>query len=171
MAKRKAKKVFSKYCKAILALISLVIIGLMFLPAVKGTNTDTTYTGFEVIFGKSLGNINLIIASGESKLVFSILGLLALALPLLSVILCSLLFGKSELSGLIMFVCFAGACVLFFILPSITNISISGSLLGGSSESVSTLSEAGFGLGIGAILAGSFAGVGALTSLMSVVLK
>lgn len=168
MAKRKSKSLFGKYGKFILVLVAVVTLCMAFLPAVKSENSDTTYTGFEVMFGKSLGTVNLIVVSGNSSITFSILAVLGFMLPLVGSIICALLVKNKGLAGIITCACFVASAVLLFLIPSITSIATSGSFLG-SASTTNTFKDLGYGLGIGSIIGASVSIVGALGSLYSVI--
>ena len=169
MAKRKSKSLFGKNGKFILVLVAVVTLCMAFLPAVKSENSDTTYTGFEVMFGKSLGTINLIVVSGNSSITFSILAVLGFMLPLVGSIICALLVKNKGLAGIITCACFVASAVLLFLIPSITSIATTSSLLGSASTTTNTFKDLGYGLGIGSIIGASVSIVGALGSLYSVI--
>lgn len=170
MAKRKSKSLFGKYGKFILVLIAVVTVCMGFLPAVKSSNSDTTYTGFDVMFGKQLGSINVIVASGESSITFSILAVLGFMLPLVGSIICALLIKDKGIAGFITCICFIASAVLLFLIPSITSISTTAStVITSGTTTTSTFKELGYELGIGSIIGASVSIVGALGSLYSAI--
>lgn len=170
MAKRKSKSLFGKYGKFILVLVAVVTLCMAFLPAVKSTNGDNTYTGFDVMFGKSLGSVNIFVANGESSITFSILAVLGFMLPLVGSIISALLIKDKGIAGLITCACFIASAVLLFLIPSITSVSTTAStIITSGTTTTSTFKELGYELGIGSIIGASVSIVGALGSLYSVI--
>ena len=170
MAKRKSKSLFGKNGKFILVLVAVVTLCMAFLPAVKSENSDTTYTGFDVMFGKSLGSVNIFVANGESSITFSILAVLGFMLPLVGSIISALLIKDKGIAGLITCACFIASAVLLFLIPSITSVSTTAStIITSGTTTTSTFKELGYELGIGSIIGASVSIVGALGSLYSVI--
>lgn len=165
MAKRK-KSFMAKYGKYLLLVFALAIIGMAFLPAIVRDDSDSGFTGWEVSFGKKILDVSLF--GSESVIEFSILAALGFLVPTVICVLVIVLMKNRQLAGLICFIGFGVSAVLCFILPSITNISLTLPFLGTSTK---TLADMGFNLGIGAILAGVFASLGAVTSLGYAVMK
>ena len=87
------KKIFKKHGKIILAAIAVLVVVMCFLPAVTqtievfGESKTTTYSLFDVAFGKTLseGAVGGV-ASGTSKITFSILNVLIIVLPVVAAV-------------------------------------------------------------------------------------
>lgn len=116
MAKKRSKST-PKYLVYIPVILAVVVVAFMFLTAVKYTGKITEkvtaeYSGWQTIFGYSEK------VAGESVAVlkFSILGLLALLLPVAGAI---LQLSKSKLLKLIGAVCALGGTVMLFLLPNL----------------------------------------------------
>ena len=185
MAKKKnLKKSFSSNGLFILMFLGLVIVAMGFLAAViyKPENGDpSTYTGFNVMFGKvlgdtesnKLGNLFSDIAKAKSSIAFSFPAVLAFFLPLLGSVVAGLLLKNNKfIAGIIIAACFIASAVLLFMMPQITSIKIeSTNIVTGASTTVKTFADLGYTLGVGSIIAGALSSVGALTSLGLVVIS
>ncbi len=165
MAKRK-KSFMAKYGKFLLLVFALAVIGMAFLPAIVGNDSDSGYTGWEVSFGKEFFDASSI--GSSSSIEFSILAALGFLLPVAACVLVILLINNRQLAGLVCFIAFGASAVLCFILPSITTVSLTLPIIGTTTK---TLADMGLNLGIGAILAGAFASLGAVTSLGYAMMK
>ena len=115
--KTKSKKVDLSVVLRIVALVlGVAAFCFAFLASVKFTGkiigTETTLTGFEVMFGK------------ENLTGFSILTLLAFVLPLAGGVLVIL---KSKLLNIVSLICFVAGAVMLFIVPSFV-VLVEGSL-------------------------------------------
>lgn len=166
MAKKRKKSFMAKYGKYLLLVFALAVIGMAFLPAIVGDDSDSGYTGWEVSFGKELLDISGI--GTNSVIEFSILATLGFLMPVIICVLVIVLMKNRQLAGLICFIAFGASAVLCFILPSITNISLTLPFVGTTTK---TFADMGCNLGIGAILAGVFSSLGAVTSLGYAVMK
>lgn len=172
MAKKSKSGLLGKYGRYLLMLIGIAVILMALIRVVVTKNDDgeivSSYTGFECIFGKDLGSVNLIVISGNSKINFSFLAMLAFFLPALVAIVIGLVLPKNKLGSLVVAAAFVVGAVFCFLIPQVTSITTTTSGLLGS-ESTTTFADAGYGLGLGAILAGALncvgAGVGALCFL------
>lgn len=164
--KRKNKKI-----NYLLAIFALALIALGFLDAVSKGESDSYegYTGFQVMFGKVLGSVNLGIVSGSGTISFSLLATVAYLLSIVGVVISFVLFKDKKLIGLTTLVCFVASAILLFMLPNITSLTIEGSLLGMSQSKVYTFNELDFGLGIGAIISAVISILGSVTSLYTIV--
>ena len=168
MAKRK-KSAIAKYGKFVLVFISIVVVAMAFLPAVKYTNGDTVYTGWEVAFGKTLSNVSFGSTTlGNATIDFSILAVIAIFLSFVGSVVFGFVISNRQIAGLFVFICFAGAAVLFFLMPQITKVTTEVAILG---SSTSTFADLKYGLGIGSILGGAFSCVGSLASLGYAMIK
>lgn len=146
-------KQFKSFIAFLPLLLGIIATAMIFLPALKYSETDTSYTGLQVITGVSVLNLGIL---GEGHLPFNILALLAFALPLAAGIVG--LTGKK--SFYISTVLFVIAAVLLFLLPQYTNISYT--LLGGDPAQL----EVEWVMQTGLIVAGSLSIVGAVVSLL-----
>lgn len=168
MAKSRKKSAVAKYGKFILIFISIVVVAMAFLPAVKYTDGDTTYTGWEVAFGKTITSVTLAGKTYGTFINFSIWAVLAIFISLAGSVVFGLLFKNRQIAGLLVFICFAGAAVLFFLMPQLTYYEVDVQFV---DPVVNTLAELNYGLGIGAILGGAFSCVGAVASLGYAMMK
>lgn len=184
MAKKKnLKKSFSSNGLFILMFLGLVILAMGFLAAViyKPENGDpSTYTGFNVMFGKELASTDSILnglLSGfgtvKSSIAFSFPAVIAFFLPLLGSVVAGLLLKNNKfIAGIIIAACFIASAVLLFMMPQITSIKIeSTNIVTGASTTVKTFAELDYTLGVGSIIAGAVSSLGALTSLGLVVIS
>lgn len=170
MAKRRKSKSVVRFLPFALIVLSLVVVAMGFLDGVINHPEylePTAYTLFEVAFGKELaaGALGEAI-KGSLTIDFSILATLALFLPLVGSVLAVLLKGK--VGGLVALLTFAFAAVIFFLIPQVTTISSTLTLIGTSTDT-KTFAEYSYGLGLGSIIAGSVSCLGALVSLYVVV--
>ena len=143
-----------------IALAALAVILYLFCPAIKadGITGDVTYSGFEVIFGKTstvLGvkatilKFSFLLFLG---LIFAIAGIVITILPLCGV--------KCKLFPIIALACFVVAA-LFAFLSKACCVAGNGDMGAGDA----------FGLGVGAIIAGILYICSACTSALPIVLK
>lgn len=185
MAKKKnLKKSFSSNGLFILMFLGLVILAMGFLAAViyKPENGDpSTYTGFNVMFGKVLtdsentfiGGIFSGLGAVKSSIVFSFPAVMGFFLPLLGSVVAGLLLKNNKfIAGIIIAACFIASAVLLFMMPQITSIKIEAtSFIGDAKPTIKTFADMGYTLGIGSIIAGAVSSLGALTSLGLVVIS
>lgn len=164
MAKRKVNKSIKKFGLIISFALAVVVIAMAFLPFVK--NGDTVYSGFELAFGKVIKTKVGIIETTLGTINFSILGVLALVIPLVAVVVCYFVLNKNvKLNALVLFVAFAFSAVMFFIFPQITSFTDS------VFETTKSFAELEYSLGVGAIIAGVLSALGALFQAARVVMK
>lgn len=174
MAKKKSSK------KNIGLIISIVILALgvasfcmAFLTGVNYTAGDTVigdFTGFQTMFGyMEKGDIT---GLETHYLAFSIMALLAFALPLIGAVLA---FTKNKIVRFVGAGLMIAGAVLLFLLPSFVVFASAEGLsfadATATTAGVGLLKNATAGLGIGAILGGVFAGLGGLVSLYNCVRK
>lgn len=184
MAKKKnLKKSFSSNGLFILMFLGLVILAMGFLAAViyKPENGNpSTYTGFNVMFGKELASSNSIFngafsgfGTAKCSIIFSFPAVIAFFLPLLGSVVAGLLLKNNKfIAGIIIAACFIASAVLLFMMPQITSVKIElTSFIGDAKPTVKTFADMGYTLGIGSIIAGALSSVGALTSLGLVVIS
>ena len=146
-------KQFKSFIAFLPLLLGIIATAMIFLPALKYSETDTSYTGLQVITGVSVLNLGIL---GEGHLPFNILALFAFALPLAAGIV-GLTGKKSFYISTDLFVI---AAVLLFLLPQYTNISYT--VLGGDTAQL----EVEWVMQTGLIVAGSLSIVGAVVSLL-----
>lgn len=139
-------------------LLGVVATAMVFLPALKYPDAETTYTGIQLITGLTIFDVGVI---ADGKLPFNVLALLAFALPVTAGLVSSTK-GEAFAITLIMFI---AAAILLFLLPMYIHINVT-TFIGGTSEL-----ETNWVLQIGAILAGSLSIVGALVSLIGLTNK
>lgn len=145
-------KVFKKFGVFIALLFGVAALAMLFI-APAGMDGDAgiavaggkELNGFELIFGKELGNLG---ALGNVSTLFNFLGLLALIL-LVAGIVVSLLPMKGKLKLLISAVLLLAAGVLFFVFPG--TVELKGVIMG-----LSRTEKAGLTPGLSVILAGVF---------------
>lgn len=160
MAKSKKRKNSAlKYVKYGAVLFAIVGV-LMALLAFVNIGDNTSFTGFQVIFGYK-GKMSLLGFTTEMQILnFSIMALLAVVLPLIGSFSIACKNKLVKLVGALMMV--AGA-VLCFLAPNF--------IVYASDSIATTMGLLDATLGIGAILAGVFFGVGALCNLYAVIEK
>lgn len=151
MAKKRSKKA-PKYLVYLPILLAVVVVAMMFLDAVvfvgKITGTTTaSYSGWQTIFGYS----EEVVDASASVLGFSILGLLALLLPVAGAL---LQVSKGKMLKIIGALCALAGTVMLFLMPSLI-------VLADATRVFLATSTAS--LGVGAILAGVF---GAIETLL-----
>lgn len=105
---KKSKKQSKSLIAFLVAIVAIAASAFIFAPALGIKDTETTFTGIEITFGKEIANIWV----AQSKLTFSILALLAYALPLAAAIII-LLFNKKFGSPLAALLLMASAVLLF----------------------------------------------------------
>lgn len=186
MAKTKNKnnllKTYSKIGVFVIIALAVLSIIMAALVAVTYTKNDvtTSFTGFEVVFGKKIEDASFSIgsfANATNKVDFSFLALCAYFLPVVGAVaslLLALLAKKKNmvmLGGILAFVCFIVAAILVFMVPSITSFTSTGNIGSLSNTTTKTFAELEYSLGLGAILAGVINIVGALASLTFVASK
>lgn len=107
-------KAFKKYGGFVVLLLSVVALIMMFLEGavnaeVLGVNKPTTFTGFNIIFGKKQGNIEL--------LKFNFLGFMALLLLAVGAILAFLPLSPAKIRLAAATVVLVLSAVFFFVFP------------------------------------------------------
>ncbi len=162
MKKKQAKSLnkLLAFASAILAIVAVVMI---FLPQIAAVNSDTTYNGIAIAFGKELGSVNLWIAKGTGKIDFSFINLLAyilVAAGLLIIVLQLVGIGKSKILTLIAAVALIAGGIIFFLALNTSTITVSASSIIGGGSTTSKFAEANsdsttvYKLGYGAITGG-----------------
>lgn len=144
-----------KLIPVVVLLLGIVASVMVFLPALKYTDGNTSYTGIQIITGVDILNLGVI---AEGKLPFSFLALLAFTLPIIAGFVA---YSKSK-NAIISVILFIGAAVLLFILPQYIVINVS--VFGGGPTEV----EVDWVLQVGAISAGVLSTIGALLSLIGI---
>lgn len=97
----------------VLIIVGIAIFMMMFLPTLSFPDSDTSFTGFELIFGTEFANLGSF-ASGQIS--WSIWGILAYSLPLIAAVL-TLYYKKIKVLTIALFV---AATVLLVSLPTYT---------------------------------------------------
>lgn len=168
MAKKKTSKKSSKKSLNILSYvkygaIAFAVIGLIMTVCTFVTYDakllPTSYTGIQQIFGYSKTTKTILDSNTVEYLSFSFMTLLAVILPLIGSI--SVLFKNKIIRAVGVVVMIVG-CVLTFLAPNFIVF---------AGEFAKSYSLVANGIGIGAILAGTFFGIGALCNLFAVVEK
>lgn len=147
-------KKYSKNVPLIALLLGLIASAMIFLPALKYPDVDTTYTGIQVATGVTIFNLGPIV---DGKIPFNFLALLAFVLPAIA----GLVMFTTPKNALLSIIFFIAAAVLLFILP--TYIVINVTAFGGSGV---TDIDIDWVLQIGAIVAGSLSVLGAVLVLL-----
>ncbi len=162
MSQKKLTKILG-YCAAVFGILAFAM---MFLQAVTtGGDNPTTYKGFELAFGKVLGNIQWFGQKGEAKILFSFPILLAYSLPLVAAVLFILTIALKTkeskfIMGCIAFACFVCGIILLVLVRQMATIELSTTLF----SSKTTYNLESYQLAIGAILAIVFSSLGACTA-------
>ena len=118
----------------IFLIISIVLVGLAFLPVV-GLNAELelqtlnlTYNGFEIMFGKSINELSGYISVNgnlDVKIKLNIMTILVYFLPILGYGLMKLLKKDDQTLGFTMVVTFLISTVLTFLITNISNLEVS----------------------------------------------
>lgn len=169
MAKKKTN--YMSYLPLLAALLGVVALVMLFVPAIAIKDSDTTYTGLQAAFGYTE---NVAIIGDVVHLNFSFMNLLPYILVLVGIVACVMGYKGNKLAMFVGFVCFVVAAVFFFLSVSfcVPNegledlISGIGGLFGEEASVKDSLT-----LGAGAIVAGVCSGVAALSIAASSVLK
>lgn len=134
MAKKKRNKTECMIKASLLALSALIIIAMCF-PALGHKNMDKSFSGFAAIFGYTIIDAKFLgVTAGTSEIDFSILGLVALALPLLGSVVSVFAKPKEIILKLIGLVCFLGGTVLIFLMPVYTSVTTKMSVIGSTTK-------------------------------------
>ena len=155
MAKKKTKKwvSFIKYGAILFGILGAIMTVLAFV-----NYGDVTFTGIQVIFGHAKTADLIVTQTSTQILAFSIFALLSIALPLVGSF--STLF-KNKFIRLIGALMMITGAVLCFLIPNF--IVFANELQQGIFEAI------GGTIGIGAILAGAFFGVGSICNLIALI--
>lgn len=135
----KIKNVDFKFINLIVGLLAALMI---FLPVLILRDTETSYTGLEVAFGKELIDLG---GLGSGQIAFNPLVLLAFLLPLAGAII-PMFFSKGFLFSAISYII---AIALIFMIPELTTVSVT--ILGNTNE-IDVEWTYGIGLILAAIL-------------------
>lgn len=153
MAKRKKKnKGLNKVLSLLPLVLGVVVIALMLLDAVKYTgkilNTETSFSGFNVMFGLT-EKAEVFGATVKTEVLgFSILATLAVLLPIIGAVVQT---SNKKLVKLIGFVSALGGAILIFVMPSLVVF---------ASEALSAVyANLNASLAIGGIIAGIVASI------------
>lgn len=152
----------------VLGVLVLVMASFAAVSYGEGDN-KTSYTGFNLIFGKTLADYSFGgFASTSAKILFCFGLFLGYFLPVVAaVLICLVVFGKSKglsfLFGCIAFGCFVASIILIACTKNMATIEVTGStFVTGSGSTQSHFTD--YNLGVGSILALICAGLGACTS-------
>jgi len=107
--KKLSKSIFS----FLIIACGVIAIFMLFLPAMAFPDSDTVFTGYEVVFGTEFANLGDIVTG---QIVGNVLGVLAYVLPLMAGLI-AVLFKKGALISVILFT--AGAALLL-LMPDYT---------------------------------------------------
>ena len=157
MAKKKKTKNNSqnKFLCYLPLLFAVLTVAMIFLVAVVGTGklfgSESQLSGLEVVFGMKETTTVFGKEITTEILKFSILGLVAYLLPLVAGLVAPVL--KNKIGYLLSALLFLAGAVLLFMMPNFVVFATE-----------QTLKVVELSLGIGSILAGVFAGLGALVS-------
>jgi hypothetical protein len=164
MSQKKLTKVLG-CCAAVFGILAFAM---MFLQAVTtGGDNPTIYKGFELAFGKSLGNVEVLGQKGEIKILFSFPILLAYLLPLAAAVLFILTIvlkskGSKFIMGCCAFACFVCGIILLVLVRQMATFESTSTILGRTSKTTWNLENCQ--LAIGTILAIVFSSLGACTA-------
>ena len=145
----------------------LVLVMAFFAAVTTGGDNPSTYSGFNLIFGKKVTDLSVSLGSlvsAETKINFCFGLLLAYFLPVVAAVLLLLVvFGKSKglsfVFGCVAFGCFVASIILLACTKNMATVEYTGLITGKSSFHFDS-----YDLGIGSILAIVCAGLGACTS-------
>lgn len=149
----------------------LVLVMAFFAAVTTGGDNPSTYSGFNLIFGKKVTDLSVSLGSlvsAETKINFCFGLLLAYFLPVVAAVLLLLVvFGKSKglsfVFGCVAFGCFVASIILLACTKNMATWTSTGSVAILGSSSTSGHFDT-YDLGIGSILAIVCAGLGACTS-------
>lgn len=153
-SKKKSALTYIKYGAVLLGIVGAIMTVLGFV-----NYGDSSFSGINVIFGYT-GTLSGFVSISKQILSFSIMALLAVLLPLAGSF--SVLF-KNKIIRLVGALMMIAGAVLCFLMPNF--------IVFVDSATASIFSLANASLGIGAILAGVFFGIGALCNLYAVIEK
>lgn len=151
-------KEYTKIFPFIILLLGVAASAMVFLPALKYADLNTSYTGIQIVTGVKVLDLGPI---ADGKLPFNILALLAFALPLVAGLV-SFISPRGSLFAIVLFI---AAAVLLFLLPQMVHLDVT--IFGGGI----TEYEVDWVLQTGAIVAGSLCIGGAVLSLLSSTIK
>ena len=152
----------------VLGILVLVMASFAAVTSGDGDN-KTSYSGFNLIFGKTLSEGSFgSLASGSTKILFCFGLLLGYFLPVVAaVLICLVVFGKSKglsfVFGCVAFGCFVASIILIACTKNMATYEVTAStIITGSGATTGHFSD--WNLGAGSILALICAGLGACTS-------
>lgn len=162
-------KKIEKFIPVIAALLGVVAIIMLFLPAVV-VSEDVSYNGWQAIFGLTKTEKTLLGEANVEYLVFSFMNLLTLILVAAGIVLCVLSFiGKgNKFFAFIAIACFIVAAVFFFLTVAFTTAGSVYTLDGNLAQE--KVKEA-WKLGAGPIIAGILSILAGLVVSVPVVAK
>ena len=175
MAKRKSKKKVSFNIVPVVLLVLAVLV--IALGSLAGVTADLgiegvenpTYTLYQVTFGHEYvagGVADLV--EGKTAIDFSFLACLGMFLPLVGAVI-ALALRKKKLGGILSLVCFLGSAILLFLVPQVTSVTSTLTVLGKTTTTTKSMADLGWTLGIGSIITGAISGVGTLLSVVHIV--
>ncbi len=166
MAKKKDKKQISNIVSFVQAVLGIVAIIMIFIPAISIKDTKTTYTGLQIAFGYKESTLLGEVVTFN----FSFMNLLTYLLAIAGVVFTILgMLGKgSKFATFIACACFLVSGIFFFLsisfcLPNNTASDLT-NILGGNIKDVYTLGAGSIIGGILCILSALFAGYNILSS-------
>lgn len=136
------KKIKSVDFKLINFIIGIVAVLMIFMPVLIFRDSETSYTGLEIAFGKEFVNLG---GLGSGQIAFNPLVLLAFLLPLAGAII-PLFYSKGFMLSVVLY---AIAAVLIFMIPQFTVVTVT--ILGNTNE-IDVEWTYGIGLIIAAVL-------------------
>ncbi|MCX5775436.1 MAG: hypothetical protein NTV44_03640, partial [Firmicutes bacterium] len=149
-------KVHKRAYDIILFLLGIVATAMIFLPALIYRDSDTSFLGYEVVFGTEFVNLGIF---GSGQLEPIVLGMFAFALPLAAGI-TAVLFKRGALVSALLFI---GGAIMLFLLPTFTIASVT--ILDSR-----TVLDVTWTMGAGLIVAGVASSCGAAVSLVKAVI-
>lgn len=141
----------------IILFLGIVSTLMIFLPALSYNDSDSTFTGFEAVFGTEFLDLGQF---GSGQIKFSFLGVIAFLAPVAGSLIA--IFAKKGM--LIASTLFALGAVLLFTLPAHTTTTMN--VLGSVSEI-----DVNYGMAYGLIIAAIFAVIGSIFTLANVLYK
>ena len=177
----KKAKSLNKLIALVGALLAIVAVVMVFLPQIAAVNSDTTYNGLAIAFGKELSSVDGgDFFKGSTTINFSFPNLLAYILVVAGLVINVLQLvgiGKGKLMTFIAGAALVAGGILFFFALNFSTITTSGSVLSFGSETTSKFADMNtdstkvWQLGYGAIVGGITAIVSGVCALGNAVLS
>jgi len=134
-------------------ILGVIAVGMIFLPAILYSDTDSSFTGIQAVFGTEFASLGIF---GSGQIELNILCIIAFALPVLAGII-AVLYNNGK-GAIISLALFTVGTVLLFLLPSFVTATVT--VLGETSAI-----DVSWTMGYGLIIAACASICGAIISL------